>query len=164
MGPMKRLATAVVCLLALLALAACAGGASDPAGAGSVVPDGEPLIRAEGGLGRIYFYRSQVPLMVALSPEVVVNGREVGKADYDAVFYRDGLPGRYEVFLTSDPDNPIYFTLGAGELRFVKAVMKLGWSGTVLGVELVEEPVARREIAEQRRVRAQPRPPPRRPG
>lgn len=161
---MKRLTAACLCLFALLSLAACAGRSSDPAGAGSIVPDSEPLVRPAGEHGRIYFYRSQVPLMVALSPEVVVNGREVGKADYDAVFYRDALPGRYEVFLTSDPDNPIYFTLAAGELRFVKAVMKLGWSGTVLGVELVDEPVGRGEIAEQRRTRAEPPPPPRQPG
>ena len=159
---MKPRTAAVLCLL--LALAACTGDRESPVGSGTLVPDSEPLAAPAAEHGRIYFYRSQVPLMVALAPEVIVNGREVGKADFDRVFYRDALPGRYEVFLASDPDNPLYFTLAPGELRFVKAVMKLGWGGTRLGAELVEEAVGRREIEEQRRARAAPPLPQRQPG
>jgi hypothetical protein len=157
---MRSRAAKCLCLAGLLALAGglggCAGGGREAVGAGTPVPDSAPLAAPQGEVGRIYFYRSDLPVMVALAPEVIVNGREVGKAGYEAVFYRDALPGRYEVFLETDPDHPVYFTLAPGELRFVKATMALDWGGTRMTVALVEPETARREIAEQRRLRANP--------
>ena len=129
--------------------------------------DGPTLIAAPSppppGQGRIYFYRSDLPVMLALAPEVIVNGRRVGAAAYETVFYRDARPGRYEVFLASAPDEPIYFSLGAGDLRFIKTVVEVGFAGTWLSAELVEEDKARREIAAQRWAQGKPPPGPRDP-
>ena len=116
------------------------------------------------GQGRIYFYRSNLPLMLALAPEVIVNGRRVGEAAYERVFYRDALPGRYEVFLASDPDAPLYIDLAAGELRFVKTVIDVGLTGTRLSAALVEESQGRREIEAQRWAQGRPPAGPRSPG
>lgn len=118
---------------------------------------------APPGQGRIYFYRSDLPVMLALAPEVIVNGRRVGEAAYESVFYRDAQPGRYEVFLASDPDEPIYFSLAAGDLRFVKTVVEIGLAGTSLSAELIEEAKARREIEAQRWAQSKPPPAPRDP-
>ena len=153
----------IFALLALLLapLAACAAPAPNPAVL--VVADDQPIGPPPPGLGRIYFYRTDLPLMVALAPDIVVNGRRVGGAGYDQVFFRDARPGRYEVFLATDPENPVYLTLAAGELRFVKTAVDIGLGGTKLSAELVEEAAARREIEQQRRARATPPKPPRAP-
>ena len=140
----SRLAWAALLGLCL-ALAACARG---------VPPQGtlalEQVPAPAAGSGRIYFYRTDVPLLVAVEPDVIVNGRKVGTSVFERVFYRDAKPGRYEVFLTSDEDSPVYFTLAAGETRYVKAVIDLGVTGTRLRPELVEEAEARSAIAKQK--------------
>ena len=140
----SRLAWAALLGLAL-SLGACAR--SDPPGATLAL---EQVPAPAAGSGRIYFYRTDVPLLVAVEPDIIVNGRKVGAAAFERVFYRDAKPGRYEVFLTSDEDSPVYFTLAAGETRYVKAVIDLGVTGTRLRPELVEEAEARAAIAKQK--------------
>jgi len=127
-----------------VALAACARSESPQA---TLALEQVPAPAA--GSGRIYFYRTDVPLLVAVEPDIIVNGRKVGKAAFERVFYRDAKPGRYEVFLTSDEDSPVYFNLAAGETRYVKAVIDVGVTGTRLRPELVEETEARAAIAKQ---------------
>ena len=135
---------AVLLGLALL-LAACAR--SEPPHATLALEQVPPPVV---GSGRIYFYRTDVPLLVAVEPGIIVNGRKVGEAAFERVFYRDAKPGRYEVFLTSDEDSPVYFTLAPGETRYVKAVIDVGVTGTRLRPELVEEAEARAAIAKQK--------------
>lgn len=153
-------------LIALLLLTGCMAPGERSAAVGETA-DEPALIAAPSppppGRGRIYFYRSNLPVMLALAPEVIVNGRRVGQAAYETVFYRDARPGRYEVFVASDPDEPIYFSLAAGDLRFVKTVVEVGFAGTWLSAELVEEDKARREIAAQRWAQGKPPPGPRDP-
>ena len=128
-----------------LTVAACAGRGVPP---GTLALEQVPEPAA--GSGRIYFYRTDVPLLVAVEPDIIVNGRKVGAAAFERVFYRDAKPGRYEVFLTSDEDSPVYFDLAAGETRYVKAVIDLSVTGTRLRPELVEEAEARAAIAKQK--------------
>lgn len=146
-------------LLAALLLAGCAAR-DDEAEAPLATAAGPPPIALPSppppGRGRIYFYRSDLPVMLALAPAVIVNGRQVGEAAYETVFYRDAKPGRYEVFLATDPESPVYFSLAAGDLRFVKTVVELGLAGTSLSAELVEETKARREIEAQRWAQSKP--------
>ena len=147
-------------VLVVIGLSGCVGPESGEPSSLSDTSVSEPPFALPSppppGQGRIYFYRSDLPLMAALAPEIVVNGRRIGQARYEAVFYRDARPGRYEVFLASEPDEPLYFTLSAGELRFVKAVVQIGLTGTRLAAELVEEVQARREIAAQHWARTRP--------
>ena len=152
-----RVCGAVSALL-LLVLGGCAQNGSEPSplAESATSPTIDLPSPPPPGQGRIYFYRSDLPLMVALAPEVIVNGRQIGEAAYEAVFYRDALPGRYEVFLASSPEEPIYFSLAAGDLRFVKTVVDIGLTGTSLTAELVEEAKARREIEAQRWAQSKP--------
>lgn len=153
-------------ILAGLLIAGCAQPGVQPSaqsGAGPVARIALPT-PPPPGKGRIYFYRSDLPVMLALAPEVIVNGRRVGESAYESVFYRDARPGRYEVFLASDPDAPVYFDLAAGDLRFVKTVVDVGLGGTSLSAALVEEAKARREIKAQRWAQSQPPSGPRDPG
>lgn len=100
------------------------------------------------GLGRIYVYRDDFPLFPAVAPDVIVNGQKVGEAAFASLFYRDAAPGRYEAFLTSDEENPVYFYLAAGQSRFLKAVIDLRITGTKIGLELVPEAQGREESAD----------------
>ena len=99
------------------------------------------------GQGRIYFYRTEVPLFVALEPMIVVNSRPVGRSVFGEAFYRDAYPGRYRVHLDDNPEGVIEFRLAAGEVRYVKTVLEIEISSDRLTVELVEAETALDEVA-----------------
>jgi hypothetical protein len=129
-----RLAPVLLSLLALLCSNALARAAP-------------PAIEAPPPeLARIYFYRQAQPLMVLLSPEVIVNGKTVGDLSLGEVFYRDARPGRYRVFLSGDPDHVVEFSLAAGQIGFVRCTLRIGLGSTRLSAETVPDPEARKEI------------------
>ncbi len=142
MAPGKALLIALCAGFVLALLGACAGGQGPALERGAAAPV-TPLEEN----GRIYFYRTAFPWMVAVEPDVIVNGRRVGSSRHDRFFHKDAAPGRYEVFLTSDPDQRLYLTVEAGQARFVKTVVRFTATGTKLTAEQVEEAEARREIA-----------------
>lgn len=125
---------ALVLLLALL----CSSG---PAAANAL-----PIEPPPPELARIYFYRQAQPLMVALSPDVIVNGKAVGDLSLGEVFYRDAQPGRYRVFLSGDPDHVVELSLSAGEIGFVRCTLRVGLGTTRLSAESVADAEARLEI------------------
>lgn len=100
------------------------------------------------GLGRIYVYRGDFPMFSALAPDVIINGQKVGEAAFASLFHRDAKPGRYEAFLTSDEENPVYFYLAAGQSQFLKAFIDLRVTGTKIALELVPEAQGRGEVAD----------------
>ena len=130
-----RPAPVVVLLLALL----CSSG---PAGAEAPAIEAPPP-----ELARIYFYRQAQPLMVALSPDVIVNGKAVGDLSLGEIFYRDARPGRYRVFLSGDPEHVVEFSLASGEIGFVRCTLRIGLGTTRLSAESVADTEARQEIA-----------------
>lgn len=116
---------AVPALAVLLAIGACARGDAPP-----VESDPRALAEPPAGLGRIYFYREASPLLAAVRPEVVVNGRQVGVLRPGEVFYRDARPGRYEVLINTAAEAPVTFRIRAGGRRFVQVAPTwqfLGW-------------------------------------
>jgi hypothetical protein len=129
----------VVLLTALLS--ACAS---------TVEPEtAEVRFTAPEGKARIYFYRTGVPFLIALQPVFVVNAKAVGRAVHDEVFFRDAFPGRYQVFMASDPETVLSFTLEEGELKFVKAVIDFSITGSRISAALVEEKTGRQEIGDR---------------
>lgn len=104
---------------------------------------------APEGKARIYFYRTGVPFLIALQPVFVVNAKAVGRAVHDEVFYRDAFPGRYQVFMASDPETVLSFTLEEGEVKFVKAVIDFSITGSRISAALVEEKTGRQEIGDR---------------
>lgn len=104
---------------------------------------------APDGKGRLVFYRTGVPFLIALEPQFVVNSRAVGRAVHDQVLVRDAFPGRYRVFMASDPETVIDFTLHNGEVKFIKAVIDFSLTGSRISVSEVEESVGREEIGDR---------------
>lgn len=131
---------AVVAAAAVWLVGCAAPGGPPPAPLEAEIPEVPP------GEGRIVFYRTAVPFLVAVKPEIIVNGQKVGTAAFERYSYRNARPGRYEVFLTSDKDNPVYFTLAAGETRYVKAVFSIGITGTKLTPKLIEAAEGRADL------------------
>ncbi len=138
---MKRRGSIWLVVLLTALLSACAS---------TVEPEtAEARFAAPEGKARIYFYRTGVPFLIALQPEFVVNAKAVGRAVHDEVFYRDAFPGRYKVFMASDPETVLSFTLEAGEVKFVKAVIDFSITGSRISAALVEEKTGRQEIGDR---------------
>ncbi|MEX2409549.1 MAG: hypothetical protein WD489_10620 [Rhodovibrionaceae bacterium] len=90
------------------------------------------------GLGRIYFYRERDAFLGAIEPGIVVNGKRVGTARYGEIFFRDALPGRYEVFSTHNDDTTAAFALAEGESVYIKTAPRLDGLCTELTAVLVD--------------------------
>jgi hypothetical protein len=116
----------------------CAAAATVLMTAACGTPDG-PAIESvpaalappPAGLGRIYFYRMANPLLAMVTPEVVVNGVQVGVLHPGEVFYRDAEPGRYEALVDTTAEHGVDFRLKAGTRRFVRVAPSwdvLGWN------------------------------------
>lgn len=97
-------------------------------------------------LARIYFYRQAAPLLLALEPEVIVNGRSVGSLGMGEVFFRDAKPGRYEVFLEDDVGHVIELQLAPGEIGYVRATLRIGFGTTRISAERIAPTAAVGEI------------------
>lgn len=131
------------CLIALPLLAACVTH-------GRPVSDMTAEIAAEppaSGLGRIYFYREEEAFLAAVEPGIIVNGKWVGTARYGEVFFRDAVPGRYEVFSTDNDDDVLSFTLAEGETVYIKTKPQLDGISTLLTATKVHAEVGAEEIA-----------------
>ena len=130
-----------VALVLVVALAAgCASGPKFETVASSVAP--VPAKQA-----RIYFYRSG-SLGAAIQPEVTLNGKVVGKAEPNGVFYVDHAPGNMEVVTGSEVERKLTFTAGAAETRYVKLAVSLGVLVWRIMPELADEARAKSDIAD----------------
>ena len=98
-------------------------------------------------MGRIYFYRTTV-LGAAVQPGVRLNGEVVGQAVPNGFFYVDSPPGNYQVSTETEVERKLTFTLEAGQVRYVRLNISMGFFvGHVYG-ELVEEAKGQEEIAD----------------
>ncbi len=116
----RRIGAAAVGALAL-ALAACASGPrlSELQESGRI-PNPAP------DRGRIYVYRTAV-IGAAVQPEVTIDGRFVGNAVPDGVFYVDLPPGRHTVATADAADRKLRLDLAAGGTRYVRLDVGFGW-------------------------------------
>ena len=129
-------------LAGLLLLAACITQGRPVTGTAAEIAASDPA----DGLGRIYFYRQEDAFMAAVEPGIIVNGKWVGTARYGEVFFRDALPGRYEVFSTHNDDGTVTFTLAEGERVYIKTVPRLDGRTTELTAIKVAPATAAAEI------------------
>ena len=105
-----------------------------------------------GDQARLYFYRPNDSLFPAIRPEVIINGRKVGVSIVGEAFYRDALPGRYEIFLTSDDDDRLNVVLRPGEVRYVRTSIAMGWLGPRLSPTEVDSERGARDLENLRLV------------
>ena len=96
-------------------------------------------------LGRIYLYRATI-LGAAIQPEVKLNGNVIGKAVPNGFFYVDEVPGNYEIVTSTEVDRKLSLTLDAGQTRYVRLNISLGFFVGHVYPELVDLDVGQKEI------------------
>ncbi len=109
-----------------------------------------------GNLGRIYFYREIEGLLLALAPQVVINGRAIGRAVPGEAFFRDANPGRYRVLVAGSEEQVITLQVAPGGEVFVKITVALDFLTPRLVPRLVDREAGRAAALNQRLVSASP--------
>src|SRR5215813_7767848 len=136
---MQIRAVALLAVAASLLLSACATSGPKFSQMGSTLAATKP------DTGRIYFYRTTA-LGAAVQPSVRLNGEVVGKAVPNGFFYVDSPPGNYQVATETEVERKLTFTLEAGQVRYVRLNISMGFFvGHVYG-ELVDESKGLKEI------------------
>ncbi|MCP3932818.1 MAG: DUF2846 domain-containing protein [Bacteroidetes bacterium] len=95
--------------------------------------------------GRVYFYRTSA-LGAALQPEVKMNNEVVGKATAQGFFYADKEPGKYEIMTSTEVDRKLSFLLEAGQTRYVRFGVSMGFFVGHVYPELVSTEEGQEEI------------------
>ena len=125
--------------LLICALAACAPGPS-------IRETNAILPEASGDMGRIYFYRAPGLFMAAVEAKIIVNSRKVGALAPGTAFFRDALPGRYELVLADDPETVLTFSVQAGALSFIEVTASLDFSGVHFSAQEIGQTQGRRDL------------------
>ena len=100
--------------LLVLLLAACASGPKF-----NTVES--TFAASPAGKARIFFYRA-TSLGGAIQPEIVLNGKVVGKAQPQGVFFVDVDPGNMEVVTGSEVEKKLTFHYTGGIKQFVEYI------------------------------------------
>ena len=147
----------VYTLLALSLIAIGLGGCA-PAG-----PEGPSAAAAplSADRARVYVYRDLNPYDTPVWTAVSLNGEKVGDSAPGTVFYRDVMPGTYEIEVRSDMLYPNQFktvALAPGSTVFAKIQearswgKSFQWQGNTFVVTIVDPAVGRGEIGALRLV------------
>lgn len=100
-------------------------------------------------LGRIYLYRTTV-LGAAVQPEVRLNGEVIGSSVPNGFFYVDKSPGEYVIMTSTEVDRKLSLTLEAGQTRYVRLNISMGFFVGHVYPELVDLDVGAKEIQDCR--------------
>ena len=136
---MKKTLASVLLACAAALLPGCATGPKYAEAKASIPP-----IATENG--RIYFYRTSA-LGAAVQPDVKLNGKKIGNAVPKGFFYADGAAGNYQVETSTEVKRRLSLVLDAGQTRFVRLNIGMGFFVGHVWPELVENPTGEREIA-----------------
>lgn len=137
-----RTIRAVFAVVLLSALAACAAtGPLHKEIAASIPP-------VPAGKGRVYFYRADTMFGAAVTSDIKLNNRVVGRSERGSFFYVDENPGKCLVSTSTEVEKQLTFTLGAGETRYVRTSVSLGVLVGRINAELVNNETAKSEIVE----------------
>ena len=97
--------------------------------------------------GRIYFYRSDTVFGAAVTSDISLNGKVVGRSERASVFYVDQTPGNCVVSTSTEVEKQLTFTLAANETRYVHTSVSMGVLVGRINAKLVNAAEAKSEIA-----------------
>jgi hypothetical protein len=120
-----RTALARLCVLALLAVTACAAPGPSFSGAAGTMPPLPP------GQARVFLYRWLEPYDSVSMSVAFLNGQPIGATEPGAVLYRDVVPGQYTISVVSDGTYPNQFktvVLRPGETVYARIESLQSWS------------------------------------
>jgi hypothetical protein len=82
----------------------------------------------------------------ALRPEIKLNEEVIGKSVAGGFFFVDKLPGDYKMVTSTEVDRSLSFTLDAGQTRYVRMDVSMGFFVGHVYPELVDSTVGDTEI------------------
>jgi hypothetical protein len=88
------------------------------------------------GQGRVFVYRDS-SLGAAITPKVNINGKVVGVSRGNGFFYTDLPAGEYRLAAETEVERSLTFSLAAGETKYVRASISLGFFVGRLNFDLV---------------------------
>jgi len=111
--------------------------------------------RLQGGYARIYFYRSGIPVGVAVQPSIKINGTAVGTAIPGGFFFVDRPAGKYEITATTEVEEKINVALAPGETKYVQFYLTPGILVGHANLNVVSREKAESEMADLSRTGTQ---------
>jgi hypothetical protein len=100
------------------------------------------------GKGRIYFYRADTMFGAAITSDITLNGRVVGKSERGSFFFVDENPGSCKASASTEVEREVTFTLAAGETKYIKSSVSMGLMVGRVNLELVSPGDAGNELTE----------------
>lgn len=100
------------------------------------------------GKGRIYFYRADTMFGAAVTSDITLNGRVVGKSERGSFFFVDENPGNCKASASTEVEREVTFTLATGETKYVKSTVSMGALVGRVNLELVSPNDANNDISE----------------
>ena len=98
--------------------------------------------------GRIYFYRPNSMVGAAVQPEVLLDGKPVGRSQPGGYFYVDASPGTHEAQDSTQATDKLRFVVDKGEVKYVRTRVSMGLMVGRVIPELVSADEARKELGE----------------
>ena len=100
------------------------------------------------GKGRVYFYRPDTMLGAAVTSDINLNGRVVGRSARGSFFYVDENPCNCTASASTEVERQLSFTLAPGETKYIKSTVSMGALVGRINLELVSPGDATKELAE----------------
>ena len=98
-------------------------------------------------MGRVFFYRP-AGFGGGVRPVIRLNDKEIGETMPMAFFYLDLPPGNYTAEVKTEVTRRVSFTLAAGEVRFIRFHVTMGFFIGHVNAEIVSEQLALQELKE----------------
>lgn len=137
-----RLAKAASFALVVLFLTGCAATGPLYKEVGASIP---PI---PAGNGRVVFYRADTMFGAAMTSDIKLNGKIVGKSERGSFFYVDEKPGNCVVSTATEVEKQLTFTLAPAETKYVKTSVSFGVMVGRINPELVNSADAKKELTE----------------
>ena len=138
----KKIVQPLLACMAMLFLAACASS-------GPTFTDAQKTVApVAADSGRIYFYRSSSMFGAAVQPSIKLNGDVVGSSVPGGYFFVDRPAGNYKISTSTEVERDLTLVLEAGQTRYVKTDVSMGFAVGHVSPELVEPAVALKDIAD----------------
>jgi hypothetical protein len=137
-----RVLKGVLVLFALILFTGCAASGPLYKDVSASIP---PLA---AGKGRIYFFRADTMLGAAVTSDISLNDKVVGKSERGSFFFVDQAPGNCKVRTSTEVERQLTFALAAGETKYVQTSVSMGAFVGHISPELVSPDKGRTELAE----------------
>lgn len=138
---MRRVLAQIALVVMILSLGACASG---PKFNTMDIPN----TTRNPEMGRLFLYRITGFAGLAVQPDIQLNGEKVGVSKPMGFFFLDLKPGEYTITTSTEVTRKVSLILDKGQNKYVRFSLGFGFFvGHVYG-ELVDEPVALKEIQE----------------